>query len=329
MSPLAALDPTKPSRASTGWAAVRAVLLGALLAGCASPGAPLPAEVKDPARRAYYQAMRELVDGDYVEATTLFQAVAASPRHVKYAALAKLRLGDTLFNQGRYAEATEIYRGFVQQHNADPNLPYARFKVAECYFERLPGEWFASPPAHEFDQTLTTQAEAELKGFVTTFPTSAFAPAARKMLTETRKMLLRHELYAVDFYADQDKWQAVAWRLRDAIETYPELAATDAQVWRLASAWDKVGDRSETARALGLYLAKFPSGPHADQAKARLAAIRAELEAETREPAPTPPTPPEVAPELLPEEPVETPDDTELPDKLELRPPELPPLAPD
>lgn len=322
MSPLFASEPSKPARTALRLALVVATVC----IGCATPGAPLPPEVKDPARRAYYDAMRELVDGDYVKATTLFQTVAASPRHVKYAALAKLRLGDTLFNQGRYSEATEIYRGFVQQHNSDPNLPYARFRVAECYFERLPGEWFASPPAHEFDQTLTTQAEAELKGFVTTFPTSAFAPAARKMLRETREMLLRHELYAVDFYADQGKWQAVAWRLRDAIETYPELATTDAHVWRLASAWDKVGDRAETARALGLYLAKFPGGKHAGEAKSRLDAIRAALEAESKEPpkAPAPEAPP-APPEVSPEAPGDTPE----PEELELRPPELPPLEPD
>ena len=325
MSPLRALHPTMPSRR---WSLACAVALGIAasgfaLTGCATPGAPLPSDVKDPARRTYYEGMRELADADYVKATTLFQTVAASPRHVKYAALAKLRLGDTLFHQGRYAEATEIYRGFVQQHNADPNLPYARFRVAECYYERIPGEWFASPPAHEFDQTLTTQAEAELKGFISTFPTSAFAPAARKMLVEARKMLLRHELYAVDFYADEDKWQAVAWRLRDAIESYPELATTDDLVWRLASAWDKVGDRVESARALGLYLAKFPTGKRAGPAKARLDAIRAALEVENRPPEPAP-----EAPEVTPDSP-EDPGGDVTPDDLELRPPELPQLSPD
>ncbi len=298
--------------------------------GCASPGAPLGREVDDPARRAYYEGMRELVDADYVKATTLFQAVAASPRHVKYAALAKLRLGDALFHQGRYAEATEIFRGFVSQHNADPNLPYARFKVAECYYERLPGEWFASPPAHEFDQTITTQAEAELKGFVTTFPTSIYAPRARKMLDETRRLLLAHELYAAGFYEDEEKWQAVAWRLRDALDTYPELATTEGLVWRLANAWDKVGDRGQSARALGLYLAKFPNGRHAGAAKARLDVIKQAIERErTPEEAPPPPEPLPPPPEVeLPDpdgDDAVPPDDDE-PGELKLRPPELPPI---
>lgn len=300
------------------------------LAACGSAGEPLPDDVKDPARRAYYEGMRELVDRDYVKATTLFQTVAASPRHVKHAALAKLRLGDALFFQGRYAEATEVYRSFVQQHNADPNLPYARFKVAECYYERLPGEWFASPPAEEFDQTVTTQAEAELKGFVTMFPTSVYAPRARKMLARTRKLLFASEMYAVDFYTQREKWQAVAWRLRDALDTYPELALEDAYVWRLANAWDKVGDRVETAKALGLYLAKFPEGAHAGAAKDKLDAVKKALDEEANKP----PAPEKPAPKPDQPAPVEAPDDApddappspeEDPDELKLEPPSLPP----
>ena len=304
-----------------------ALSLGSLTApGCATPGAPLPPEIKDPARRAYYAGMRELADGDYVKATTLFQTVAASPRHVKYAALAKLRLGDALFFQGRYAEATEVFRGFVQQHNADPNMPYARFKVAESYYERLPGEWFASPPAHEFDQTTAIQAEAELKGFVGAFPTSVYAPKAREMLEQARKMLFEHEMYAVDFYDDRDKWQAVAWRLRDAIDAYPEIGLKDDLVWRMSMAWDKVGDRTETARSLGLYVSKFPTGKRIEAAKSRLVAIQKALESETK-----PEAKPAPAPEAPVESPVEEPAGTPAgtpdgPDDFKLKPPELPSL---
>lgn len=219
--------------------------------------------------------MIDLVDGDYLEASQQFQVVAASPRTSKYAALAKLRLGDALFFQERFAEATEIYRGFTNQYKADPNLPYARFQVAHCYFRRLPSEWAISPPAYELDQTLTQQAEAELKGFIAQFPTSRFATPARSMLRETRQMLFDHEMYAVDFYADREKWQAVAWRLGEAMETYPEFAPTnEARVWQLTRAWHAVGQPGETAKALGLYLEKHPDGSHNAQAKAELEAIR-------------------------------------------------------
>lgn len=322
-----------------GWIAAAGLTM---VSGCAAVGpdlAPSDPAYKDPARRAYYDGMRELIEGDYIQAGTLFQAVAASPRHVKHASLAKLRLGDSYFFQGRWAEAAEVYRGFVAQHQSDPNLPYARFKVAECQYKRIPGEWFASPPAHEFDQTLTLQAEAEIKGFLTLFPTSHFAPKAKKMLAEVRSMLLATELYAADFYADREQWQAVAWRLDYAIDVYPELAVREDLVWRVADAWQRVGNHGEAALAWGLYVQRFPDASRHEEAQRRLE--EAKKRAEANKPAAPKEQPkvevpvPHVGPETpgpveeeIPEEetPEEETDDGEPP---KLRPPTLPPLSPE
>ncbi len=258
-----------------GWRQATCVVavLGLGLGGCASAG-PTGQGVKDSARRAYYEAMTDLVDGNFIQATQRFQEVSRSPRYVRYAALAKLRIGDALSLQGRHQEATEVYRAFISQYKSDPNLPYARFQVAASSFHRIPGEWFASPPAYEMDQTLTRQAEAELKGFLDTFPTSRFAAEARRMLAEAREMLFEHEVYAADFYASRDQWQAVAWRLDKAIEHYPELGLTDPLVWRMASAYAKAGDQAQAAKSYGLYLRRFPDGAHKAEAKARMETIR-------------------------------------------------------
>ncbi|MCA9517071.1 MAG: outer membrane protein assembly factor BamD [Myxococcales bacterium] len=259
------------------------VVAALLVTACGSTNASLPPEaVQDSARRLYFQAMQELEDGNFIAATTLFQEVASSPRYVRYAALARLRIGDAYFLQDRFPEAAEVYRGFISQYKSDPNLPYARFRVAQSYFERMPSDWFASPPAYELDQSLTEQAEAELTGFVTTFPTSRFAPEARKMLAETRKMLFDHELYAANFYASEESWRAVAWRLDRAIETYPELGLEDDLVYRMADAYAKSGDEASAARGYGLYLKSFPEGKHHDDVKTRLEEIRKRVDEQRR-----------------------------------------------
>jgi len=257
-----------------------ACLLGlAVTGGGCAGGDRVPSDgIQDSARRAYYEGMQELVDSNYIAATQLFQDVARSPRYVRYAALAKLRIADALFLQDRFQEATEIYRSFASQYKSDPNLPYARFRVAQCYYERLPSEWFASPPAFEMDQTVTTQAEAELKGFIDTFPLSRFAPEARQMLADTRRMLFDSELFAADFYAGRSRWRAVAWRLDRAIDTYPEFGLKEPLVWRMADAYAKSGDQSQAAKAYGLYLKSFPEGEHKDEVKAKMELIRQSLD---------------------------------------------------
>lgn len=256
------------------------IALGGLVAapGCASKPVVTADGIQDTARRTYYEGMQELASGNYIAATQLFQEVTRSPQYVRYTALARLRIGDALFLQDRYQEATEIYRSFANQFKSDPNLPYARFRVAACFYHRMPTEWFASPPAHELDQSVTHQAEAELKGFLSTFPTSRFAPEAREMLAATRRMLFDTELFAADFYAGRGSWRAVAWRLDRAVDLYPEFALDDELVWRMADAYRRAGDDAQAAKSYGLYLKSFPRGERKDEAKERLEAIRKGLD---------------------------------------------------
>lgn len=257
----------------TGFMAV-GLLLGVVAlgmpVGCALPG-PATTTAEETARRSYYEAMEELVAGNYVHATQLFQKVSRSPSYIRHAALARLRMGDALFLQQHFEEAIEAYRGFVSQYGSNPNLPYARYRIAICYFRRIPGQWIIVPPRHEKDQSMTRQAVRELEGFVRTFPTSSFAEDAKAKLAEARRILLTHELYVADYYAKQERWLAVAWRLDAAIRDYPELTGEPDLFWRRAEAYQGAGEAEEAARAFRSYLEVFPDGDMASNARAALA----------------------------------------------------------
>lgn len=259
--------------------------LGLLLGACGTPGAALKPGTEaynDTARRAYYEGMRNLMAKDYTRASEIFQVVATSPRHVKHGSLAKLRLGDTMFEQARFAEAAEIYRSFVMQHPSDPNLPYARFRVAECQYNRIPSEWFATPPAYAFDQTLTQHAEAELRSFLNAFPTHDLTPRAQQMLKKVRTMLLKHELFIADFYASKSKWKASSARIRFALDQFPELTReNDSLAWRYVETTAKMKTEPVLqAQALSYYIERFPSGSHLDAASRRLQELRPQLPVE-------------------------------------------------
>ena len=85
---------------------------------------------------------------------------------------------------------------------------------------------------------------------------------------------MSHQIYVADFYESRDKPRAVAWRLRSAMETYPEAAKTPDLVWRMAQAFQRAEERADAAQAYAMYIASFPSGPQVDEAKARLEEIR-------------------------------------------------------
>jgi outer membrane protein assembly factor BamD len=241
--------------------------------GCGAP------ETKDldpeaTARKTYVEAMEELIAGNYIQATILFNKVTRAPRYVRYAALARLRLGDALYRQQRFEEAIQAYRSFVAQYGSDPNIPYARYKVAVCFAHRIPFEWFASPPAYEMDLTMTQQALNEFKSFVSTFPTSQYAGKARTKIDELRNSLLAHELYVADYYTQREKWRAVAWRLHGAMDRYPDLAKTEPILFRTGEAYVRAGDGEDAERAFVEYLEAFPLGARRSEVADRLKTIR-------------------------------------------------------
>jgi outer membrane protein assembly factor BamD len=256
--------------------APRLVLVTLLLTLCVGCGAPQKKDL-DPettARLTYVEAMEELVAGNYIQATILFNKVTRAPRYVRYAALARLRLGDALYRQQRFEEAIQAYRSFVAQYGSDPNIPYARYKVAVCFAHRIPFEWFASPPAYEMDLTMTQQALNEFKSFVSTFPTSRYAAKARAKIDSLRNSLLAHELYVADYYTDREKWRAVAWRLHGAMDRYPDLAKTEPILFRMGEAYARAGDAEDAERTYVEYLEAFPKGARRGKVAERLETIR-------------------------------------------------------
>ncbi len=261
-------------------AARKALIVSAVfgLGACAGHAVKNPPSPQEQARHTYFKGMEDLVQGNYLQAVQLFNEVARSPRYVRYAALARLRIGDAFFLQDRFEEAIDSYRIFVAQYGSDPNVPYARFRTAAAYHARMPTDWFATPPAWEMEQTMTVQAQRELQGFLATFPTSRFAPDARKMLKDAEQMLLERELYVARYYERRQNWRATAWRLDGAVKSYPALATTPDTVWRMARAYARAEEPADAARAYALYLERFPNAPKRRAAKEALDGLRHDLE---------------------------------------------------
>ena len=255
---------------------MKGVLLSLVLCGLlgCEVATKAPTSAEDTARQMYVEAMEELVAGNFQQATMLFQKVSRSPDYVRYAGLARLRIGDALYLQQQYEEAIGAYRSFVAQYGSDPNLPYARYRIASCFFHRIPVGWWILPPQHEKDQTMTRQAVRELKGFLKRFPTSRFAEPARDMLTKARGTLLAHEIYVADYYLQREQWRAAAWRYDEAIERFPTLASSAEIFWSRAESFRQAGDGADAVRSYQAYLESFPEDVHAQEARSALSSLR-------------------------------------------------------
>lgn len=175
----------------------------------------------DAAQSAYASALEDFYADNCTDAEPAFREVRRKYPYSRFAALAELRLADCLFNDGKYVEAIQAYEQFARRHPSHAEMSYARFKVAQSYYEQIPSEWLLTPPTYERDQAPAQQTLHSLQRFISDFPKDPYIPRAKRMAKEALDLLAQHELYVARFYLDRDKAEAAAARLRTLLQSYP------------------------------------------------------------------------------------------------------------
>ncbi|MFH1809206.1 MAG: outer membrane protein assembly factor BamD [Pseudomonadota bacterium] len=272
-------------RPQTAPCGVLALLL--LGSGCATLEKAFSEEgvVFKPTARGNFEAGEEaLTDKNWEEAVKYFGHVKTKFPYSKYAVLASLRTADAHFGDEKYLEAIDAYRSFAKLHPKHEQVPYAAFKVAECYFERMPEEWFFLPPVEEKDATPVLDAQASLRDFLGRYPDDANAKRAKDMLNELQQRLVSHELYAADFYRRQGRWRAVAWRAQTAAERFPESTEAPGALLRAAEAYEELGEGKAALRVYQSLSERYPASEQAKTALERVTKGVAHPDADERSP---------------------------------------------
>ncbi len=257
-------------------------LLGALRAGLASGGlalavlAPLGCAPSEPAnsaldysgnaKQAYERALAEFEDENWEAATRLFEEVQHDYGYSRFARLAELRLADIAYAQQRFPEAATAYRGFASQYPNDPEVSYARYRVATSLYEQLQGNALM-PPLYERDLGVVLDARASLAKFLDDAPNSKHAPELRHMLLVVTDLLTRHELHVARYYLRQDQFDAVVSRIDHALKEYPNSGLEPEALVLLGETYLKMKKPEDAAAAFRRVLTSYPTSPFTQPAQ--------------------------------------------------------------
>ena len=224
----------------------------------------------DDARTAYERALLSFRRGDCLNAEPTFAEIRREFPYSRFAALAELRIGDCQFKNEAYPEAIQTYRQFVRIRPSHREIPYARFRIAEAYYNQIPGGWFMTPPGHERDQTAARDALIQLRRFVVDYPDDQRVPDAIQLMERCMSMLAAHEFYVARFYLKRDAYRGVISRLRGLLAAYPGSGVEAKALLLLGEVYMQTEQVKAARGALTELVQRFPDTDEAKKAQGLL-----------------------------------------------------------
>lgn len=241
-----------------------------ILPGCATTKKTVfEGEPKSEAEMAYRAAVRTLENGANEDAIKEFHAIKLKyPYATRWATLCDLRIADAYRASSEYSQAAVSYQTFIRTYPAHPEIPYAMYSAADCYYEMMPSDMFLLPDPWQRDRKSTAQAETALSIFIKRYPDDENTPKAKEQYAEVRRRLSNHELYVAEYDFKHKAYRGAVNRLEGLIKSYPESAVVPKAHILLAHSYIELKDPVSAKRTLEKLIETYPDDEYSSDARA-------------------------------------------------------------
>ncbi len=219
-----------------------------LLSACADEQAK--PYVEKPPEELYTEAQSAMRQKDYPEAARLFDEVERQHPYSQWATRAQLMAAYAHYQNYNFTDAINTLDRFIQIHPGHPEIAYAYYMRALCYYEQI------SDVGR--DQSDTEKAMDALKEVSRRFPETKYARDAELKLSLTRDHLAGKEMEIGRWYEKQKQYVAALGRFRKVIEDYQTTSHVAEALHRLVECYLAVGIPREAQTAAAVLGYNFP-----------------------------------------------------------------------
>jgi outer membrane protein assembly factor BamD len=175
---------------------------------------------------------------------------------------AELKIAQSHYAAGRYAEAIAAFGDFERMHPTSPELPSVEYHLGMSYL--------AQASTADRDQQAHTNALTYFRNLADRFPNSPWAEKARLRVVECREALAKHEADIAKYYLQRKNLKAAEARLRGLLTEYPETDATAEALLAFSDAYSARDEPDGASLALATLARHHPAGPAGHEAQRRL-----------------------------------------------------------
>jgi len=217
------------------------------LTACASKKDKLdPLKADRPAEQIFKEAVAADKAGDYTKAETLYSEVERQHPYSDFATQSQIRQAEVAYDHLKYDDAIVALDRFIELHPGHPNIDYAYYLKAMCYYEQMTDV--------RRDQSMTKSALEALNTVMTRFPDSKYARDAQYKRDLAQDHLAGKEMDIGRYYQRKEQYNAAINRFLTVVKDYQTTTHVPEALHRLVEIYTTMGlkdDATHVAAVLG------------------------------------------------------------------------------
>jgi outer membrane protein assembly factor BamD len=207
-------------------------------------------EATDPADVLYNQGLANMNAGRLGEASKKFEAIDRQHPYSEYGRKALVMGAFADYRQGKYDEAINAGKRFVQLYPTDPDAAYAQYIVGLSYFRQIRDV--------TQDQKESRRAIEAMDEVVQRWPDSEYAEDAKTKIRFARDQLAGKEMQVGRYYLERREYIAAIKRFRYVVENYSNTRQVEEALARLTESYYAMGLTSEAQTAAAVLGHNYP-----------------------------------------------------------------------
>mgnify|MGYP000483244467 FL=1 len=194
--------------------------------------------------RAFREGYEEFKAGDSLFAAQKFnEAELLFPQSI-WAPKAALMAAYVYYAQDYYFDAEFELERFIKTYPKNPDLSYAHFLLAMCYYEKIVDE--------KKDLGPLLKAQQKFNYIIKNYPDSDYALNEQYKLDLIQDYLASKEMYIASHYLKKKKWIASINRYKTVVEEYDKTVYVQEALHRLVELYYTIGLESESKKYASL-----------------------------------------------------------------------------
>ena len=194
--------------------------------------------------RAFQEGYDQFRDGDVLFAAKKFNEAELLFPQSSWAPKAALMAAYVYYAQDYYFDAESELKRFIKTYPKSPDLNYAHFLLAMCYYEKIVDE--------KKDLGPLLKAKEKFNFIIKNYPNSDYALDAEYKLDLIQDYMASKEMYIASHYMKKKKWIASINRYKTVVEQYEKTIYVEEALHRLVELYFTIGLKNESQKYASL-----------------------------------------------------------------------------